>query len=109
MKVGCCWAVAQRDFSLNLGGNPFVSPPNNSLSPCPSTPIYRNDITPPDEEVFIILFNKYNLLPQECLFIDDTRANIQAAELLGFKTIHFEDDTKLPDELANHGITFYAE
>ena len=58
----------------------------------------------PDEEIFLLLCNKYNLRPQECLFIDDTRDNIQAAKLLGFKTIHFGDDTKLFDELANHGI-----
>lgn len=43
----------------------------------------------PEKECYEILLNKYSLLPEECLFIDDSLANVQVAESLGIKSIHF--------------------
>ena len=34
-------------------------------------------------------------MQQECLFIDDTLLNVQAANKLGIKTLHFENATHM--------------
>ena len=36
----------------------------------------------PEKDCYEILLNKYSLVPEECLFIDDSLANIQVAESL---------------------------
>jgi len=39
----------------------------------------------PDSKIYEILLEKYSLIPQECLFIDDIEINVRAAENLGMK------------------------
>ncbi|HOJ93843.1 HAD family phosphatase [Fervidobacterium sp. 2310opik-2] len=53
----------------------------------------------PDKEIFEILIERYNIIPQESLFVDDRLENIQTAEILGFEFIHLTDHTKLREEL----------
>lgn len=43
----------------------------------------------PEREIYEHLLNKYNLIAEECLFIDDNIWNITAARKLGFKVIHY--------------------
>lgn len=45
----------------------------------------------PDKKIFQILLKRLRLKPEECLFIDDGIDNIQTANKLGFKTVHFAD------------------
>ena len=47
----------------------------------------------PDEEVFEFVLQENHLNPNECLFIDDTKVNILAAEAMGIHTWHI-DETK---------------
>ncbi|MFY0633938.1 MAG: HAD family phosphatase [Vannielia sp.] len=44
--------------------------------------------------------------PQESLFVDDTRANVEAARALGWQAFHFTPETRdaLPGVLAGQGI-----
>ena len=46
-------------------------------------------ILKPDPEIYNILFKKYNLIPDECFFIDDKKQNIEAGETLGMKGFVF--------------------
>ena len=39
----------------------------------------------PNRELYIKLFDKFNIKPEECFFIDDKKENIDAAELLGMQ------------------------
>ena len=41
------------------------------------------------------LFEKYSLKPWECLFIDDTQANVDAAKKLGMKAIRYIDPEQI--------------
>lgn len=41
----------------------------------------------PDERIYRILCERYSLDPKQCVFIDDTAKNVQAAEKLGMKGI----------------------
>ncbi len=52
----------------------------------------------PDKEIFEILIERYDIIPQESLFIDDRLENIQTAKMLGFEVIHLTDHTRLKEE-----------
>ena len=45
----------------------------------------------PEKEIYQILFDRYHLVPEETLFVDDLIANIEAAHALGIQTVHFTD------------------
>ena len=41
----------------------------------------------PDRKIYALLCEKYNLIPEECVFIDDLEKNIEGAKNFGFKGI----------------------
>lgn len=45
----------------------------------------------PDRRIFKVLLDRYGLNPGECVFIDDSEANVRAAEESGLNAIHFDD------------------
>jgi putative hydrolase of the HAD superfamily len=53
----------------------------------------------PDPDIFISLMNKYNFNATEAVFLDDNINNIEAAQKLGFKTIHFTSRERALEEL----------
>ncbi len=54
----------------------------------------------PGEEIFKRLISRFNLQTDQCVFIDDSAANIATARALGFDTIHFQNAEQLRKELA---------
>lgn len=56
---------------------------------------YQHKLIKPDIEVFEVLLDQYDLKANECIFIDDKKENIMAAERLGFYTIWLKDHAKL--------------
>ena len=55
----------------------------------------------PDPAIFNLLASRYRLDSAETLFIDDSLANVQAADALGWQTIHCEAPERLPAQLMN--------
>ena len=53
----------------------------------------------PAPEFYQILLDRYNLQPQETLFIDDNLRNVKAAEELGINCIHYQSPEQLKNEL----------
>jgi len=53
----------------------------------------------PDPEIFHFLTKKYNLKPENSVFIDDKIINIKAANLIGFHGIHFKNAELLRKDL----------
>jgi 2-haloacid dehalogenase len=53
----------------------------------------------PEPEIYHIMLEKIGKPAQECLFIDDSLLNIQQAQKLGFRTIHFESPEQLRESL----------
>ncbi len=45
----------------------------------------------PEKEIYRILFDRYQLVPEETLFVDDLADNVEAARSLGIQTVHFSD------------------
>ena len=60
----------------------------------------------PEPEIYHTLLKQINHKSEECLFIDDSAANIKAADALGFQTIQFKSAQQLADELSNRGLVF---
>jgi 2-haloacid dehalogenase len=58
----------------------------------------------PDEQIFKLLMDRYQINPETSLFIDDNIHNIDAAITLGFSTIHVQEKTDLKNELYLKGI-----
>lgn len=58
----------------------------------------------PEEKIYNILLSRFDFSPFECLFIDDNKRNILAAEKLGIKGIHFLSPDQLHKDLANFNI-----
>ncbi len=53
----------------------------------------------PDPAIFHLLLNRYELQAQGCLFIDDSKANIEAAARIGFETHRFNSPAGLRQTL----------
>ena len=58
---------------------------------------YAHKEMKPEEPLYRILLETYDLRPEECIFIDDTLANVEVARALGMKAIHFTHDNQLLD------------
>lgn len=54
----------------------------------------------PAPEFYEILLSRYGLKAEECLFIDDNKTNVAAAEALGIRALHFVSPDKLREDLA---------
>lgn len=61
-------------------------------------------IIKPDPRVFHILLQRIHRQASDCIYIDDTEANFQAARELGFAAIHFKSPPQLRSELQRLGI-----
>lgn len=53
----------------------------------------------PDPEIYRLLLEKYDLKPQECVFIDDMPQNIEMAKSLGINGIVYKNYEQVQDEL----------
>ena len=51
----------------------------------------------PDKKIYELAIKKFNLRPNQTVFIDDKLENIKAAKDLGFKTIHLLNPKKIKD------------
>lgn len=58
----------------------------------------------PFHDFYQRLLDRYNVDPQQAVFIDDNLRNIKAGEELGIKGIHFHNPLQLKNELADLGL-----
>jgi HAD superfamily hydrolase (TIGR01509 family) len=50
-------------------------------------------VSKPDPEIYQEFINRFGIDPEETIFIDDRLENIETANSLGFKTVHFDQKT----------------
>ncbi|WP_408070812.1 HAD family hydrolase [Butyrivibrio sp. JL13D10] len=67
---------------------------------------YRYKIIKPDRAIFELITEKYDLVPSECVFIDDTEKNIVAARNYGMNGIVFHSYEQVDKELFDMGVEF---
>jgi len=59
----------------------------------------------PDHAIYHRLFDRYGLEAADCVFIDDSRVNIEAARAVGMHAIHYPDEqVDLAAELRRYGF-----
>ena len=68
---------------------------------------YEVKLVKPDAAIYEALIEKYDLKPQECVFVDDTYPNIEAAVKLGFHAVHAVSHAAALEGLADLGVTPY--
>ncbi|MBR1930878.1 MAG: HAD family phosphatase [Lachnospiraceae bacterium] len=65
---------------------------------------YRDRLIKPDPEIYKLLLARFGLVAEECVFLDDTAANVEAAKKLGFKGIVFDTKEQALQELSEMGV-----
>lgn len=58
----------------------------------------------PDAAIYNLLLERNGLKAGDCLFIDDSPANVAAARSVGMQAVHFTGADNLRRDLAGHGI-----
>lgn len=67
---------------------------------------YRDKVTKPDHEIYNLLSKRYDLKPENTVFIDDTVANIAAAKELGWNGIVFLSYDQVKEDLEKLGVKY---
>lgn len=65
---------------------------------------YRDKVIKPGEEIYRLLMSRYDLQPEECVFIDDTAPNIDTAVRLGMHGIVYKSQEQMLNELRALGV-----
>jgi epoxide hydrolase-like predicted phosphatase len=58
----------------------------------------------PDERIYRYACDKLEVLPSECVFVDDQLENVEGARKAGMKAIHFQSPEQLEKELTSLGV-----
>ncbi len=58
----------------------------------------------PDPKLYNILLERYGLKAEECVFLDDNQINVDAANVLGIKSIRFTNIDEVRPQLKELGI-----
>ncbi|MBK1810404.1 HAD family phosphatase [Clostridium sp. YIM B02505] len=65
---------------------------------------YKEKLIKPEEAIYRRLVEKYDLIPEESIFIDDVEENVEGARKLGINTILLKDPTSLKEHLKTYNI-----
>ncbi|MBE6070630.1 MAG: HAD family phosphatase [Clostridium butyricum] len=65
---------------------------------------YEEKMLKPEDEIYKQIIKKYELEPSECIFIDDTKENIDGAIKNGLHGIHLKDFETLEEELRKYNV-----
>jgi molybdenum cofactor cytidylyltransferase len=58
----------------------------------------------PSRSIYEDALTKLGLPPEECIYIDDLKENVEAAARLGFRAIHYTSHQRLLDDLRHAGV-----
>ena len=58
----------------------------------------------PFADIYEILLDRYEVVPEEAVFIDDSLKNVEGAEIVGINGIHYQGTAQLRDTLSEWGI-----
>jgi putative hydrolase of the HAD superfamily len=78
-----------------------TQPQLTDFTPLMDGGIFSSDVkmVKPDHEIYKLLFERYKLVPEECLFVDDRQDNVDAAVECGMRAIRFDGYDKSYDEI----------
>lgn len=67
---------------------------------------YKDHFIKPQPEIYALLLERYHLVPEECVFMDDLEENVKGAADAGIQTILFRSETQAKEELRGMGVKF---
>jgi HAD superfamily hydrolase (TIGR01509 family) len=62
------------------------------------------NLVKPSSDIFRLILGKLGIKPEEAVFIDDTKRNVEQASQLGINSIHYTDVARLKQELVRLGL-----
>lgn len=65
---------------------------------------YEVKLVKPEPEIYQTLLKKFQLKPEECVFLDDNEKNVIAAREAGIHAIHFQNKEQAEAELEKLGV-----
>lgn len=65
---------------------------------------FRDKLIKPMPEIYRLLLDRYHLKAEECVFMDDTPANVEGAQKAGMHAFVFENRQQALTELAKLGV-----
>lgn len=65
---------------------------------------YKEKLIKPDAAIYELLMSRYELVAEECVFLDDKMENCQAAKALGWEAICFQNQSQAIEELKKLGV-----
>ncbi len=65
---------------------------------------WKDRVIKPDPAIYELLLSRYELTPEECVFLDDTAENLPPANALGIRTIRFVSLEQAVEELRLLGV-----
>lgn len=65
---------------------------------------YQHKVIKPGREIYDLLLSRYGLKAEECVFLDDTLKNVEAAREYGFYGICFQTKEQAEEELRKLGV-----
>ena len=66
---------------------------------------YQEKLIKPDPAIYTLLLERYGLMAEESVFLDDTLANVEAARKLGIHGIWFQTKEQAEEELKRLGVS----
>jgi 2-haloacid dehalogenase len=64
----------------------------------------RERLLKPDPAIYRVLLERQNLAARDCVFIDDSLKNVEAAAALGFRALQFTTPERFADDLRGLGF-----
>lgn len=65
---------------------------------------YQDLVIKPEPEIYRLLIERYHLIPEECVFLDDLQANLDGAAAFGIHTILFKNQQDAIKQLKKLGV-----
>jgi len=65
---------------------------------------YQDKVVKPDPAIYKLFLERFGLAAEECVFLDDTLKNIEAAQALGIHGICFQTKEQAEEELKRLGV-----
>lgn len=89
---------SKRGYEVTKQELPFVADMDGVLFS------YEVKLVKPEPEIYQTLLEKFQLKPEECVFLDDNEKNIVAAREAGIHAIHFKNKEQAEEELEKLGV-----
>lgn len=65
---------------------------------------YKDKVIKPEPAIYQLLIDRYGLVPEECVFLDDMKTNLEGAKAFGIHTVLFTTKEAAQEELRRLGV-----